>query len=73
MDFSKKNIGGNDRKARIIGGLSLMIAGCLTKNKPVKIAGCVFTVTGVMQKCIFYDILGINTYENEENLLEKNR
>ncbi len=72
IDLKEKNIGGVDRKLRIIGGLSLMVTGCLIKNKLIKSAGCVFAVTGLMQKCVFYDILGINTYEDKQISLEEN-
>jgi len=72
IDLMKKNIGGNDRKLRLLGGAALMTLGCATKNKLIKTGGCIFLVTGIVQKCIFYDFLGINTFDNEQISLEKN-
>ncbi|AEA33901.1 YgaP family membrane protein [Hippea maritima] len=57
----QSNIGGKDREFRLIGGAVLTLIGCLTKNHWIKAAGCVFLVTGIAKKCIFYDFLNINT------------
>ena len=61
---AQPNIGGKDRELRLLGGAALTLVGCLTKNWVVKTAGCVFLVTGITRKCVFYDILGINTADN---------
>ncbi|WP_022670102.1 YgaP family membrane protein [Hippea alviniae] len=61
---TKPNIGGKDRELRLLGGAALTLVGCLTKNWAIKSAGCVFLITGIARKCIFYDLLGVNTADN---------
>ncbi len=72
IDLMQKNIGGNDRKLRILGGAALMGLGCVTKNRLIKVSGCILLATGIAQKCIFYDFLGIDTFKNEQISLEEN-
>ncbi len=62
IDLFDKNIGGMDEKLRITGGFFLIGAGITSRNRLIRLAGCIFLFTGVMQKCIFYDLLNINTY-----------
>ena len=62
VDLFMKNIGGVDEKLRIAGGLFLIGTGITSKNRLIKLAGCTFLFTGVMQKCIFYDLFNIDTY-----------
>ncbi len=67
IDLQRKNIGGKDRKFRLMGGIILVCMGCITKNKFIKVAGCIFLATGIMQKCVFYDVLNIDTYKNAQD------
>ncbi len=60
----KPNIGSLDREIRLVGGSLVTLVGCLTKNNLIKAAGCVLLITGITRKCVFYDLLGINTNEN---------
>ncbi len=57
----KPNIGGFDREARLIAGSLLTLTGCITKNNIVKAMGCTLLLTGILRKCVFYDLLKINT------------
>ncbi|WP_025270062.1 YgaP family membrane protein [Hippea sp. KM1] len=62
MKITKEaNIGGKDREIRLLSGAALTTIGCLTKNHWIKAAGCILLITGISKKCIFYDLLGINT------------
>jgi len=58
---AKPNIGGKDRELRLIGGSILTLIGCITKKPIIKTAGCVLLTTGIARKCVFYDLLGIDT------------
>ncbi len=60
------NIGGIDRELRLIGGSLLTLVGCISKNNLIKAAGCIFLITGITKKCIFYDLLKINTNKTVE-------
>jgi hypothetical protein len=62
INLFKKNIGKKDKDYRIIGGTSLIVLGVLSDKPLIKLAGCTFLFTGVMQKCVFYDLLNIDTY-----------
>ncbi len=64
INISKRNIGGNDRKARLIGGSFLTLIGLLSKQNLITLGGSIILFTGLTQKCIFYDILNIDTYNN---------
>ena len=66
IELLKRNIGVKDRNIRLLGGLTLSALGCLTKNSFIKSAGCVFLLTGITQKCIFYDLLNIDTYNKND-------
>ncbi len=57
----KPNIGGLDREARLIAGSLLTLTGCITKNNLVKAMGCTLLLTGILRKCVFYDLLKIDT------------
>ena len=57
----KPNIGGLDREIRLLSGALLTFTGCITKNKIIKTMGCALFTTGITKKCIFYDLLNINT------------
>ncbi len=62
----KPNIGGFDREARLIGGSLLTFVGCITKNNIIKAAGCTLLLTGIFRKCVFYDLLKINTAKEDK-------
>ena len=67
IDILRKNIGGNDRKFRLIGGVFLTSIGLLSKQNLITLGGSIILFTGLTQKCIFYDMLNIDTYNKEKD------
>ncbi len=68
IDIKKKNIGGNDRRLRFLGGSLLILSGFVFDKRCLKAAGSIFLTTAVIQKCVFYDLLNIDTYSNNINI-----
>ncbi len=77
-----KNVGGLDRKARLVGGPVLVALGValaanvinigltgtvgLALTALVLVAGAIFLVTGTTQKCPANDLAGIDTYDQKQ-------
>ena len=60
----KKNVGGIDRILRIVVGLALILGFFLNPDASMRwlyLLGIIPLATGLMQSCVLYSILGINT------------
>ncbi|NIY80392.1 MAG: DUF2892 domain-containing protein [Rhodobacteraceae bacterium] len=60
----KKNVGGIDRILRIVVGLALILGFFLNADASMRwlyLLGIIPLATGLMQSCVLYSILGINT------------
>lgn len=60
----EKNVGGIDRIARIVIGLALIAGFFLNSEASMRwlyLIGIVPLATGLMQSCLLYKVLGINT------------
>ncbi|WP_417280145.1 DUF2892 domain-containing protein [Celeribacter sp.] len=60
----KKNVGGIDRILRIVVGLALILGFFLNADASMRwlyLIGIIPLATGLMQSCVLYSILGINT------------
>jgi hypothetical protein len=60
----EKNVGGIDRIARIVIGLALIAGFFLNSEASMRwlyLIGIVPLATGLMQTCLLYKVLGINT------------
>lgn len=58
----KKNVGGIDKKARMIVGALLVLVGTIgIQSMALTIIGLVVMGTGVFGFCALYSLLGINT------------
>ncbi len=74
----EKNVGGLDRKARLVGGPILVALGVavatglldvgvgLALTALVLVAGAIFLVTGTTQKCPANELAGVDTYDRRE-------
>ena len=60
----EKNVGGIDRIARIVIGLALIAGFFLNSEASMRwlyLIGIVPLATGLMQSCLLYKIIGVNT------------
>ncbi len=56
----EKNVGGIDRALRIILGIMIIGAGAYYKSW-WGLIGLVILLTGILGKCMLYELLGVNT------------
>ncbi len=56
----KKNVGGIDRIIRIVIGVALL-AGFFINGNPLFLIGIVPLATGLLNSCLLYSLIGVNT------------
>ncbi len=61
----EKNVGGIDRALRIILGVMIIAAGVYYKSW-WGLIGLVILLTGILGKCMLYELLGVNTCKVEK-------